>query len=86
VAAKHAKILVSGGGIAGCTLAWFLERSGRVPVVVEAANEFRRVGYLLALNRQIGQKVADKMGVLQQLRAFELPLPKNVPAGRARRH
>lgn len=72
------KILISGGGIAGCTLAYFLHKQGFTPVVIEAAPEFGRRGYLLALNEQIGQKVAAKMGILGKLREFEIRLTKNV--------
>lgn len=71
------KILISGGGLAGCTLAYFLRKFDIAPVIVEAAPQFRRVGYLLALNEQIGQKVAQKMGVLERLKTVELPLTKN---------
>lgn len=74
---KATKILISGGGIGGCTLAYFLKQYGFDPVVVEAAPEFKRIGYLLALNQQIGQKVAEKMGVLNALREFEMPLTNN---------
>lgn len=59
-------------------MAYFLERQGFSPVVVETAPEFRREGYLLALNEQIGQKVAAKMGLLDRLRDFEVPLTRNV--------
>lgn len=72
------KLLILGGGIAGCTLAYFLERQGCSPVVIDLAPEFKREGYLLALNEQIGQKVAEKMKILDRLREFELPLTKNV--------
>lgn len=72
------RLLISGGGIAGCTLAYFLKQKGFSPVVVELAPEFRRQGYLLALNEQIGQRVAEKMRLLDELREFEVPLTKNV--------
>ena len=75
---KNKKILISGGGIAGCTLAYFLHKHGFTPVVIESAPEFKRRGYLLALNEQIGQKVAGKMGILGTLREFEVPLTNNV--------
>lgn len=71
------KILISGGGIAGCTLAYFLRQVGVAPVIVEAAPQFGRAGYLLALNEQIGQKVAQKMGILDRLKSVEVPLTKN---------
>ncbi len=74
---KNKRILISGGGIGGITLAYFLHQQGFIPVIVESAPEFKRVGYLLALNKQIGQKVARKMGVLEILKKFEIPLTHN---------
>ena len=76
--AKPQRILISGGGIGGTTLAYFLRQQGFTPVIVESAPAFKRIGYLLALNKQIGQKVADKMGVLGTLRRFETPLTNNI--------
>ena len=75
---KEQKILISGGGIAGCTLAHFLRQYGFKPTIVDSAPEFKRIGYLLALNEQIGQVVAEKMGLLDALREFEMPLTNNV--------
>lgn len=75
---NNKKILISGGEIAGCTLAYFLKQYGFTPVVIDSADEFRHIGYLLALNLQIGQKVAKKMGILEQLQAFEVPLTNNI--------
>lgn len=72
------KILISGGGIAGLTLAYFLKQHGFTPVVVETAPEFKHIGYLLALNKQIGQKVAEKMGILETLKKFEILLTNNM--------
>ncbi|MEQ1499877.1 MAG: FAD-dependent monooxygenase [Parcubacteria group bacterium] len=74
---RNRKILISGGGMAGCTLAYFLKQQGFIPVVVETAPEFKRVGYLLALNEQIGQKVAEKMDVLDALKKFEVQMTNN---------
>ncbi len=71
------KILISGGGIGGLTLAYFLEKYGFSPVVIDSAHEFKRRGYLLALNEQIGQKVAEKMGILSTLKELEVPLTHN---------
>lgn len=75
---KNKKILISGGGIAGCTLAYFLKQTGFTVTVVESAPEFKHIGYLLALNKQIGQKVAEKMGILETLRKFEALLTNNI--------
>lgn len=72
------KILISGGGIGGLSLAYWLRKYGFSPVVVESAPEFKRIGYLLALNLQIGQVVAEKMGILEKLKAFEVPLTNTI--------
>lgn len=75
---NNKKILISGGGIAGCTLAYFLKQYGFTPVVIDSAAEFKHIGYLLAINKQIGQKVAEKMGILETLKKFEAPLTNNI--------
>lgn len=75
---KDTKILISGGGIGGITLAYFLRQHGFAPVVVESAPEFKHIGYLLAINKQIGQKVAEKMGVLGKLKEQEVLLTNNI--------
>ncbi len=74
---KTTKILISGGGIGGCALAYFLKQFGFAPIVVESAPEWKHLGYLLALNAQIGQKAAEKMGLLEELRKFEVPLTRS---------
>ncbi len=76
-AISNKRILISGGGIGGLTLAYFLKQYGFTPVIVESAPEFKRKGYLLALNAQIGQKVAEKMGVMDKLKKFEVPMTDN---------
>lgn len=75
---KNKRILISGGGIGGITLAYFLQNQGFTPVIVESAPEFKHIGYLLGINKQIGQKVAEKMGVLQKLKAQEALLTNNI--------
>lgn len=74
---KATRILISGGGIGGITLAYFLHKQGFTPIVIEAAPEFKHFGYLLAINKQIGQKVVEKMGLLEELRKFEVPLTRS---------
>lgn len=75
---KNKKILISGGGIGGLALAYWLKKYGFSPVVVESAPEFKHIGYLLGLNLQIGQVVAEKMGILEKLKTFDVPLTNNV--------
>lgn len=75
---NNKKILISGGGIGGITLAYFLRKQGFTPVIVESAPSFKHIGYLLGINKQIGQKVAEKMGVLQKLKEHEALLTNNI--------
>ena len=75
---KNKRILISGGGIGGITLAYFLKQYGFTPVIVDSAPGFKHIGYLLAINKQIGQKVAEKMGVLGTLKEFETLLTNNI--------
>lgn len=75
---KDTKVLISGGGIGGVVLAYFLRKQGFKPVIVESAPEFKHIGYLLAINKQIGQKVAEKMGALPKLKEQEVLLTNNI--------
>lgn len=65
------KVLISGAGIAGCTLAWWLDRYGYDVTVVEHAAEPRRGGYVLDF-WGLGYEVADRMGLVAELRALDL--------------
>ncbi|MFD7641545.1 FAD-dependent monooxygenase [Kitasatospora sp. NPDC059795] len=64
---ENADILVSGGGIAGPTLAYWLRRAGFRPVVVERAPAPRPGGQTVDL-RGAGRTVIDRMGLLDQVR------------------
>lgn len=75
---KNKKILISGGGIGGLAVAYWLEQYGFAPVIVESAPKFKHIGYLLALNLQIGQVIAKKMGILEKLKTFEVPLTNTI--------
>jgi 2-polyprenyl-6-methoxyphenol hydroxylase-like FAD-dependent oxidoreductase len=59
-------ILISGMGIAGPTLAYWLRRGGHRPVVVEQAPHLRRAGYIIDF-WGVGYDVADRMGLVPQL-------------------
>lgn len=71
------KILIVGGGIAGCTLAFFLNKYGFTPTVLESVPEFKHVGYLLAL-RETGIEMIEKMGLLEQLKKYEITFTKSI--------
>jgi len=62
------QILISGAGIAGPTLAYWLLESGLRPVLVERAPEFREGGYIVDF-WGVGYDVAEQMGLIPALRA-----------------
>lgn len=56
------KVLISGAGIAGPTLAHWLSRCGHEPVLVEQAHAFRTGGYVIDF-WGVGYRVAERMGI-----------------------
>ncbi len=66
------RILISGGGIAGLTLAYWLHRYGHTPVVVERAPHGRLGGYGIDFFGT-GYDVAARMGIADRLAAHQLP-------------
>lgn len=67
------KILISGGGVAGMTLAYWLHRYGHQPVVVERSPQGRLGGYGFDFHGT-GFDIAQRMGVVEELQPFELPV------------
>jgi len=63
---KNQKILISGAGIAGPTLAYWLLQHGFEPVIVEHAPALRSGGYVIDF-WGLGFDVAEKMGLLPNL-------------------
>ncbi|MEU8417894.1 FAD-dependent monooxygenase [Amycolatopsis japonica] len=61
------KVLISGAGIAGTTLAYWLRRHGFAPTVVERAPAPRVGGHAVDI-RGTALGVVDRMGVLERLR------------------
>ncbi|MDQ2661550.1 MAG: FAD-binding domain [Actinomycetota bacterium] len=61
------KVLIVGAGIAGPTLAFWLNRSGHEVSIVEHAPELRSGGYLIDF-WGAGFDVAERMGIVPQLR------------------
>ena len=64
---KNPKILISGAGIAGPTLAYWLQRSGFEPTLIERAPALREGGYIIDFWGR-GVDVAEKMDLLPALR------------------
>lgn len=60
------KILISGAGIAGPTLAYWLARYGMEPTLVEKAPALRTSGYVIDF-WGAGFEVADRMGLVPEL-------------------
>lgn len=73
---KNRSILISGAGIAGPSLAYWLHKYGFNPVVVEQAPRPREGGYLVDF-RGTGIKVAERMGIMAQVRTAQY-VPKEI--------
>jgi len=63
---QNKKILISGGGIAGLTMAYWLHSHGFQPTVIERASEIRTDGYMIDFVGT-GWDIANKMGIIPQL-------------------
>ena len=62
------KIAISGAGVAGPTLAYWLMRHGHAPTLIEAAPTPRAGGYMIDF-WGVGYDVAERMGILPATRA-----------------
>ena len=62
------KVLISGAGIGGLTLAYFLHKNGYQPIIIEKAASLRHGGYMIDFFSS-GISVAEKMGIIDQLKA-----------------
>jgi 2-polyprenyl-6-methoxyphenol hydroxylase-like FAD-dependent oxidoreductase len=69
------RILISGGGIAGLTLAILLKQNGFEPVVVEREPALRREGYMMDFFGT-GWDVAERMNLVEALRAVHYPIER----------
>lgn len=59
--------MISGAGIAGPTLAYWLAHHGLEPTIVEKAPELRTGGYIIDF-WGLGYEIADRMGLLPEIR------------------
>ena len=66
------RVLISGGGIAGLTLAYWLRKYGITPIVIEQAAGTSHDGYGLDFYGT-GYDVAERMGLLEKLGERQLP-------------
>lgn len=60
------RVLISGAGIAGSTLAYWPLRHGFAPTLIETAPALRTGGYIIDF-WGLGFDIADKMGLLPEL-------------------
>lgn len=63
----YMKVLISGAGVAGPALAYWLSRYGLEPTIIEKAPQLRTGGYIIDL-WGLGFDVADRMGLLPEIR------------------
>lgn len=62
------RILISGAGIAGLTLAYWLRRRGHEPTLIELAPQIRSEGYMIDFFGS-GFDVAERMGLIHEVSA-----------------
>ncbi|HEY7350639.1 MAG TPA: FAD-dependent monooxygenase [Ktedonobacterales bacterium] len=67
------RVLISGGGIAGLTLAYWLHQYAIPAVVIEQATGLRRDGYAIDFFGT-GYDVARRMGLIDRLASQQIPL------------
>lgn len=60
------RIAISGAGVAGPALAYWLLRTGHEPTLIEQAPQFRAGGYLIDF-WGVGYTLAERMGILPQV-------------------
>src|SRR6516165_6120286 len=61
------RIIINGAGIAGPTLAYWLREAGHQVLLVEAAPQLRRGGYVVDF-WGVGYDIAEKMGLIPRIR------------------
>lgn len=72
---NNKNILISGAGIAGTTLAFWLKKFGFTPVIIEVAPQLREGGYAIDF-MGAGYDVAKKMGLIPFLENVDIGISK----------
>ncbi len=73
---QNRKILISGAGIAGCTLAYFLKKRGFSPLIIEKCPFERAGGYKVDI-RGAAIEVVKRMGIYEKLLAANVNLSRS---------
>ncbi len=60
------RVAISGAGVAGPTLAYWLHRTGHEPTLIERAPQFRTGGYVIDF-WGLGYTIAERMGILPEV-------------------
>src|SRR5215510_14400517 len=77
MASMKKRALISGGGIAGLSLGFWLERIGIEPLVIERAPRFEALGHYIALKGN-GVEVMRQMGLESACRAREVQFERSL--------
>jgi len=70
-------VVIVGAGVGGLSAAWWLGRAGWRVVVLEQADDLRADGYMIGLSGP-GYAAAERMGLLDELKAFNLHIEENL--------
>ncbi|MGI9057590.1 MAG: FAD-dependent monooxygenase [Ktedonobacteraceae bacterium] len=76
------RVLISGGGIAGLTLAYWLRHYNISSVMIEKAEDLRREGYAIDF-LGTGYDVAERMSLIDRLRSQQIPFETLVYVNKA---
>jgi 2-polyprenyl-6-methoxyphenol hydroxylase-like FAD-dependent oxidoreductase len=66
---KAMKIIISGGGIAGLTVANMLQRRGHQAIIIDKAREFSNAGFVLSL-KSFGVEIMNELDLEDKLRGI----------------
>ncbi len=69
------KVLISGGGIAGLTLAFWLHSHGHESLVLEKSSRLRDGGYMIDFFGP-GYEASEKMGILSEIEGIHHQIPR----------
>jgi 2-polyprenyl-6-methoxyphenol hydroxylase-like FAD-dependent oxidoreductase len=72
--ARRQRVLISGAGIAGLTLAYWLHHHGLQPTIIEQAPKLRPEGYAIDFAGS-GWDVAERMNLISELRQGQITAP-----------